>query len=230
MSRRSRPGLRWHGVNAEVTIRPAVRADAAELAALFAAQREHLAPWDPRREPGFFTRGGQRARLTAGRARPRGGHRLPLPDPRGRRARRRGLDHERRAALVPEREPRLLGRRRALRARRRRPRPSPRSAASRSASSSCTASRPARCCTTSARRSCSTATASRPFGVAASYLRIAGSLVRSRALPAHRATQPSAAARRAARWHAESRSLPTRSSALIGVGCAGHLQPNCEMS
>jgi [ribosomal protein S5]-alanine N-acetyltransferase len=47
-----------------VTIRPAVRSDAGEVAALFAAQREHLAPWDPRREPGFFTRAGQRARLS----------------------------------------------------------------------------------------------------------------------------------------------------------------------
>jgi [ribosomal protein S5]-alanine N-acetyltransferase len=46
-----------------VTIRPAVRSDAGALAALFAAQREHLAPWDPRREHGFFTRAGQRARL-----------------------------------------------------------------------------------------------------------------------------------------------------------------------
>jgi ribosomal-protein-alanine N-acetyltransferase len=52
-------------VSSSVTIRPAVRADAAELAALFAAQREHLAPWDPRRDPGFYTRAGQRARLTA---------------------------------------------------------------------------------------------------------------------------------------------------------------------
>jgi ribosomal-protein-alanine N-acetyltransferase len=52
-------------VSASVTIRPAVRADAAELAALFAAQRDHLAPWDSRRDPGFYTRAGQRARLTA---------------------------------------------------------------------------------------------------------------------------------------------------------------------
>jgi [ribosomal protein S5]-alanine N-acetyltransferase len=50
-------------VNGEVAIRPAARADAPALAALFAAQRKHLAPWDPRREPAFFTRGGQRARL-----------------------------------------------------------------------------------------------------------------------------------------------------------------------
>ena len=48
-----------------MTIRPALRSDAGEVAALFAAQREHLAPWDPRREPGFYTRAGQRARLTA---------------------------------------------------------------------------------------------------------------------------------------------------------------------
>jgi ribosomal-protein-alanine N-acetyltransferase len=52
-------------VSTAVTIRPAVRADAGEVAALFSAQRAHLAPWDPRREPGFFTRAGQRARLSA---------------------------------------------------------------------------------------------------------------------------------------------------------------------
>jgi ribosomal-protein-alanine N-acetyltransferase len=52
-------------VSASVTIRPAMRADAAELAALFAAERDHLAPWDPRRDRGFYTRAGQRARLTA---------------------------------------------------------------------------------------------------------------------------------------------------------------------
>ncbi|HET6173090.1 MAG TPA: GNAT family protein [Gaiellales bacterium] len=51
-------------MNADVTLRPAVRSDAADVAQLLAAQREHLAPWDPRREPAFFTRGGQRARLT----------------------------------------------------------------------------------------------------------------------------------------------------------------------
>ena len=50
-------------MNGEVTIRLVVRADAPALAALFAAQRKHLALWDPRREPAFFTRGGQRARL-----------------------------------------------------------------------------------------------------------------------------------------------------------------------
>jgi [ribosomal protein S5]-alanine N-acetyltransferase len=50
-------------VNGEVTIRPAVRSDATALAALYSAQREHLAPWDPRREPAFYARGGQRARL-----------------------------------------------------------------------------------------------------------------------------------------------------------------------
>jgi ribosomal-protein-alanine N-acetyltransferase len=52
-------------VSTEVAIRPAVRADAEAVAALFAAQREHLAPWDPRREPGFYSRAGQCARLTA---------------------------------------------------------------------------------------------------------------------------------------------------------------------
>ena len=50
-------------MNGEVTIRPSVRSDATAIAELFAAQREHLKPWDPRREPAFFTRGGQRARL-----------------------------------------------------------------------------------------------------------------------------------------------------------------------
>jgi ribosomal-protein-alanine N-acetyltransferase len=52
-------------VTTTVTIRPADRSHAGDLAALFAAQREHLAPYDPRREPGFYTRAGQRARLTA---------------------------------------------------------------------------------------------------------------------------------------------------------------------
>ena len=52
-------------MNKAVTVRPSERSDAGEVAALFAAQREHLAPWDPRREPGFYTRAGQRARLTA---------------------------------------------------------------------------------------------------------------------------------------------------------------------
>jgi [ribosomal protein S5]-alanine N-acetyltransferase len=52
-------------VSTGVSIRPALRADAGDLATLFASQREHLAPWDPRREAGFFTRAGQRARLTA---------------------------------------------------------------------------------------------------------------------------------------------------------------------
>jgi ribosomal-protein-alanine N-acetyltransferase len=56
---------RLAAVSPEVAIRPAVRADADAVAALFAAQREHLAPWDPRREPGFFTRAGQCARLSA---------------------------------------------------------------------------------------------------------------------------------------------------------------------
>jgi ribosomal-protein-alanine N-acetyltransferase len=52
-------------VSSEVSIRPAVRADAGDVAALFSAQRDHLSPWDPRREPGFFSRAGQCARLTA---------------------------------------------------------------------------------------------------------------------------------------------------------------------
>ena len=51
-------------MNGEVTIRPAVRSDAADVAELLIAQRGHLAPWDPRREPAFFTRGGQRSRLS----------------------------------------------------------------------------------------------------------------------------------------------------------------------
>lgn len=48
-----------------MTIRPALRGDADDVAALLVAQRAHLAPWDPRRDPSFFTRAGQRARLTA---------------------------------------------------------------------------------------------------------------------------------------------------------------------
>jgi ribosomal-protein-alanine N-acetyltransferase len=52
-------------VTTAVTIRPAVRRDADDVAALLSSERGHLAPWDPRREPSFFTRAGQRARLTA---------------------------------------------------------------------------------------------------------------------------------------------------------------------
>lgn len=51
-------------MNREVTIRPAARADAADVAALLVTQRAHLAPWDPRREPAFYTRDGQRSRLS----------------------------------------------------------------------------------------------------------------------------------------------------------------------
>ena len=46
------------GVSATVTIRPADARGRRGPRALFAAQREHLAPWDPRREPGFYTRAG----------------------------------------------------------------------------------------------------------------------------------------------------------------------------
>jgi [ribosomal protein S5]-alanine N-acetyltransferase len=59
-----REPLTLASVNREVTIRPAVCSDAADVAELLTAQREHLAPWDPRREPAFFTRAGQRARLS----------------------------------------------------------------------------------------------------------------------------------------------------------------------
>ena len=52
-------------MRASVTIRPAMAGDAGDLAALFSSEREHLAPWDPRRDPGFYTRAGQRARLSA---------------------------------------------------------------------------------------------------------------------------------------------------------------------
>jgi [ribosomal protein S5]-alanine N-acetyltransferase len=50
-------------VRTGVSIRPSLRSDAGEIAALVTAQREHLAAWDPRREPAFFTRAGQCARL-----------------------------------------------------------------------------------------------------------------------------------------------------------------------
>lgn len=48
-----------------ITIRPAVVADAAELAALYTANREFLRPWEPVREDEFFTTEGQWARLRA---------------------------------------------------------------------------------------------------------------------------------------------------------------------
>lgn len=47
----------------EITLRPASPGDAEELAALALAQREHLAPWEPERGPGWCTAGGQRHAL-----------------------------------------------------------------------------------------------------------------------------------------------------------------------
>jgi ribosomal-protein-alanine N-acetyltransferase len=44
-------------------IRPVRPEDAEELAALYLANREFLAPFEPARPPEFFTAGGQRARL-----------------------------------------------------------------------------------------------------------------------------------------------------------------------
>jgi [ribosomal protein S5]-alanine N-acetyltransferase len=44
-------------------IRPLVPADAVELAALYRANREFLAPFEPRRAPEFYTAAGQRRRL-----------------------------------------------------------------------------------------------------------------------------------------------------------------------
>jgi ribosomal-protein-alanine N-acetyltransferase len=52
-------------VRDDVTIRPVAVGDAEELARLYVAQREHLRPSDPRREPVFFTVAGQHARLAA---------------------------------------------------------------------------------------------------------------------------------------------------------------------
>jgi ribosomal-protein-alanine N-acetyltransferase len=46
-----------------VTIRPVRPEDAAELAALYAANREFLAPYEPVRPEDFFTADGQRERL-----------------------------------------------------------------------------------------------------------------------------------------------------------------------
>ena len=46
-----------------MTIRPVQTGDAAELAALYAANREFLAPYEPLRPEDFFTADGQRERL-----------------------------------------------------------------------------------------------------------------------------------------------------------------------
>jgi [ribosomal protein S5]-alanine N-acetyltransferase len=46
-----------------MTIRPMRPEDAGELAVLYAANRDFLAPYEPLRPPGFFTADGQRARL-----------------------------------------------------------------------------------------------------------------------------------------------------------------------
>jgi [ribosomal protein S5]-alanine N-acetyltransferase len=47
------------------SVRPAVDADAKPLAALYTANREFLAPWEPLRDESFFTVDGQRMRLRA---------------------------------------------------------------------------------------------------------------------------------------------------------------------
>jgi ribosomal-protein-alanine N-acetyltransferase len=48
-----------------VLVRPARESDAAPLAALYRANREYLAPFEPEREESFFTPAGQGRRLTA---------------------------------------------------------------------------------------------------------------------------------------------------------------------
>lgn len=51
-----------------ITIRPAAAPDAAKLAALYAENREFLAPWEPTRDDEFFTLEGQQNRLYAAEA------------------------------------------------------------------------------------------------------------------------------------------------------------------
>jgi ribosomal-protein-alanine N-acetyltransferase len=51
-----------------ITIRPAMVADADELARLYTANREFLQPWDPIRGDEFFTAEGQLARMRAAEA------------------------------------------------------------------------------------------------------------------------------------------------------------------
>lgn len=48
-----------------IDIRPAIAADAAEMAALYRANRNFLAPWEPDRDERFFTEDGQRESLAA---------------------------------------------------------------------------------------------------------------------------------------------------------------------
>ena len=110
--------------------------------------------------PGFYSRAGQCARLTAvERDREAGTAYRFLILEGGELAGEVSITNVVRRAFQSA-NPRLLGGGRALRPRCRHRRGGRRSARSRSTSSSCTASRPARCCTTSAPRSCSTATAS----------------------------------------------------------------------
>ena len=51
-------------MSAALRVRPACPEDAGPLAALYRANREHLAPFEPVRDPEFFTEEGQAARLT----------------------------------------------------------------------------------------------------------------------------------------------------------------------
>jgi [ribosomal protein S5]-alanine N-acetyltransferase len=48
-----------------ISVRPASIGDAAELSALYRANREFLAPWEPIRPDDFFTTDGQRQRLAS---------------------------------------------------------------------------------------------------------------------------------------------------------------------
>jgi len=61
-----------------VTLREARVADAAELAAAYARNRDHLAPWDPARPASFFEPAGQLGLLTARVAAADTGEGLPL--------------------------------------------------------------------------------------------------------------------------------------------------------
>ena len=150
-------------------IRPLTPADAEEIAALYVANREFLAPFEPDRTEEFFTAEFQRQRIeVAGDDHWRWGDRRRRRDRRDDRARRRD---PRRA---PARERRLLGRPRPQRARARDGGGGATSSRSRSAKAGCTGSRRARSSTTTPRSACSRRTGSSGSGSRASCLRING--------------------------------------------------------
>ena len=155
-------------------IRPVVPGDAAALSALYRAQRDFLAPFEPVRAESFFTEVTQRVRLTeiAERRRMGAGYSWLILD--------EGVVAGHDLALERHPRPVPVGQHRLLRGpRAQRPRPGHLGGASRwwkrpSRRWACTVSRPARCSTTPAPSGVLTKAGFEQFGLARRYLHIGG--------------------------------------------------------